>query len=157
LRRPREAVRGERRKAVRIPKNSLPRQTAPEQAEAAKTRRVPRISQLMALAVRMEGLLRAGTVKDYAELARLGGVSRARITQILNLRSLAPTIQEQILFLPSAASGVMSERALRRVAQCVDWQQQVGMFEELSTMCSGKVVETETPPREAPAAQSPDR
>jgi hypothetical protein len=38
---------------------------------------LPRITRLLALAVRFEGLLREGTVRDYAELARLGGVSRA--------------------------------------------------------------------------------
>jgi hypothetical protein len=53
------------------------------------------------LAVRFEGLLREGTVRDYAELARLGGVSRARITQIMSLRNLAPVIQERILELPA--------------------------------------------------------
>jgi hypothetical protein len=39
--------------------------------------RLPRITRLLALAVRFEGLLRDGTVRDYAELARLGGASRA--------------------------------------------------------------------------------
>ena len=34
--------------------------------------RVPRISRLMALALRMEGLPRVRTVKDYTELTRLG-------------------------------------------------------------------------------------
>ena len=42
--------------------------------------------------MRFEGLLEEGTVRDYAELARLGGVSRARITQIMSLRKLAPAI-----------------------------------------------------------------
>ena len=44
--------------------------------------------RLLALAVRFEGLLQEGTVRDYADLARLGGVSRARITQIMSLRHL---------------------------------------------------------------------
>src|SRR5262249_32149429 len=62
--------------------------------------RVPRIARLLALAHRFEGLLRDGAVKDYAELARLGHVTRARITQVMNLLLLAPGIQEAILFLP---------------------------------------------------------
>ena len=62
--------------------------------------RVPRISRFMALAIRFEQLIQAGEVTDYAELARLGHVTRARITQIMNLRLLAPDIQEQLLFLP---------------------------------------------------------
>ena len=55
----------------------------------------------------MQGLIDDGVVRDYAELARLGHVSRARVTQIMNLNLLAPDIQEEILFLPRA-------RAVRR-------------------------------------------
>ncbi len=41
--------------------------------------RVPRIARLMALAIRMDRLIRGGQVSDYAELARMGHVSRARV------------------------------------------------------------------------------
>jgi DNA invertase Pin-like site-specific DNA recombinase len=58
---------------------------------------VPRITRLLALAVKFEGLIQQGVVKDYAELARLGQVSRARVSQIMNLLTLAPDIQQQIL------------------------------------------------------------
>jgi len=95
--------------------------------------RLPRITRLLALAVRFEGLLREGTVRDYAELARLGGVSRARITQIMSLRNLAPVIQERILELPavSAAADSVNEHALREVAQRWDWREQMRMWEQL--------------------------
>jgi hypothetical protein len=55
---------------------------------------IPRIARLMALAIRFEGLLRDGTIRDYAELARLGRVTRARMTQIMKLLLLAPDLQE---------------------------------------------------------------
>jgi hypothetical protein len=58
---------------------------------ASRTGRVPRLARLMALALHLEGLLRSGAVPHQAELARLGQVSRARISQILNLLHLAPT------------------------------------------------------------------
>ena len=64
---------------------------------------IPRIARLMALAIRFDGLLRKETIRDYAELARLGRVTRARMTQIMKLLDLAPDIQEQILFLPPVA------------------------------------------------------
>ena len=79
---------------------SVPPSQAPESRAAATAGRLPRITRLLALAVRFEGLLRDGAVRDYAELARLGEVSRARITQIMSLRMLAPAIQERILALP---------------------------------------------------------
>jgi hypothetical protein len=52
----------------------------------------------MALAIHFEDLIRQGVVTDYADLARLGHVTRARVTQIMNLRLLAPEIQEELLF-----------------------------------------------------------
>jgi hypothetical protein len=57
-----------------------------------------------------------GPVKDYADLARLGRVSAARITQIMNLRNLAPAIQEQIVMLPATTSAPaeIKERGLRQ-------------------------------------------
>ncbi len=52
----------------------------------------------MALAIRFKGLIRRGQVRDYAHLSRLGNVTRARITRIMNLLYLAPDIQEALLF-----------------------------------------------------------
>ncbi len=51
---------------------------------------IPRISRLMALAIHSDDLIRQGAVRDYADQARLGGVTRARITQIMNLLNLPP-------------------------------------------------------------------
>ena len=51
---------------------------------------VPRVARLLALALRFEQLVQSDVIATYAELARLGHVSRARVTQILNLRLLAP-------------------------------------------------------------------
>jgi len=71
--------------------------TAPEPA-APPPEKIPRIARLMALAIHFDGLIRNGTVKNYAELARLGGVSRARITQIMDLLNLSAEKQEELLF-----------------------------------------------------------
>ena len=81
-----------------------------ELREAEKPRpavlgRVPRVSRLLALAIRFEGLVRSGAVANYAELARLGHVTEARISQIMDLQLLAPDIQEAILFLPRTQHG----------------------------------------------------
>ena len=46
---------------------------------------VPRITQLLALALKLQGMLREGVVQDYAEIARLGHVSRSRVSQIMSL------------------------------------------------------------------------
>lgn len=96
--------------------------------------RIPRISRLMALAIRFDRLLRDGVVADCAELARLSHVTRARITQIMNLLNLAPDIQEAILFLPRVESGrdPIREHAIRPIAATLDWRKQRRIWASLT-------------------------
>jgi hypothetical protein len=89
----------------------------------------PRIAKLMALAIRFERLVQEDSIRSYAELARLGYVTRARMTQIMKLLNLAPDIQEQILFLPSASG--LNERNLRPVVRRIEWDEQRRLFQEL--------------------------
>ncbi len=96
----------------------------------AADRSIPRIARLMALAIRFEGLLRNETIRDYAELARLGRVTRARMTQIMKLLLLAPDIQEQILFLPLTQG--LNERNLRSIVKRIDWNEQRRMFQQIT-------------------------
>jgi hypothetical protein len=92
--------------------------------------RVPRIARLMALALRFQRLVESGEVRDYAELARLGHVTRARVTQIMNLLNLAPDIQEEVLFLPPVEFGRVPVRELhlRPIAATPDWRKQRRMW-----------------------------
>ena len=94
---------------------------------------VPRISRLMALAIRMQELVDEGEVADYAELARLAHVSRARITQIMNLL-LAPDIQEAIPFLPptDGRRSPIREHHLRPLCAVSDWRKQRRMWKPLA-------------------------
>lgn len=94
---------------------------------------VPRVAKLMALAIRCEELVRRGGVADYADLARLGHVTRARMTQIMNLLNLAPDIQEEILFLPRTTKGrdPIGERDLRPITAVADWRVQRSLWREL--------------------------
>jgi hypothetical protein len=91
---------------------------------------IPRVARLMALAIRFEGLVRDGTIRDYAELARLGGVTRARMTQIMKLLDLAPDLQEEILFLPFVKG--LNERNLRRIVSRIDWDEQRRLFQRIA-------------------------
>jgi hypothetical protein len=81
---------------------------------------------MLALAHRFDRLIREGTVVDQADLARLGHVSRARVTQVLTLMQLAPDIQEAILFLPRIQDGreVIQEHEIRPIAYTPDWKDQ---------------------------------
>jgi hypothetical protein len=98
----------------------------PDLAPTLPIGRIPRLARLMALAIRLEQLLRQGVVADYAALARLGHVTRTRITQIMNLRLLAADIQEQILFLPATLHGrhPLHLKLLQPIAREPDWHKQ---------------------------------
>ena len=92
--------------------------------------RIPRVSRLMALALKFQGLLAEGTVRNHAELAQLGHVSRTRVCQILMLTNLAPAIQETLLFLPKTLNGHdrITESRLRGIASLIDWNAQIRLF-----------------------------
>ena len=91
--------------------------------------RAPRLARLLELAHRLEGLVQSGEVEDYGNLARLGQVSPARISQIIVLVSLSPAIQEQILFLPADAPQFITELELRKIAREPRWDRQHQLFE----------------------------
>src|SRR5215831_17370313 len=95
--------------------------------------RVPRVARLMALALRLDELVRTGQVASYSALASLGHVTRARISQILNLIHLAPDIQEALLFLPPTVRGrdpiILAD--LMPIAAAFDWRKQRRLWRKL--------------------------
>ena len=94
-----------------------------------------RVARLLALAIRCERMLAEGAVKNWAELARLGHVSRARMTQIMNLRKLAPAIQEDLLFERcSAGTRPIAEYKLRSIVAEPSWERQQGLYRALKAV-----------------------
>ncbi len=98
--------------------------------------RVPRISKLMALAIRYDQMLSDGVVQSQTELAELLHVSQPRMTQIMNLLHLSPEIQEEILMLPGVAKGadVITERDMRLISTSVCWRSQAQVWETKGTL-----------------------
>ena len=87
----------------------------------------------MALALRLDALVRTGQVASYSALATLGHVTRARISQILNPIQLAPDHQEALLFLPPTVRGrdpiLLAD--LMPIAAAFDWRKQRRLWREL--------------------------
>lgn len=98
----------------------------PPRESSSSQGRTPRVSKLMALAIRFDHLLQTGTVSSLSELARLARVTQPRMTQIMNLLHLAPDIQEEILHLPPVAKGrdPITEHDLRPTAGLLHWDAQ---------------------------------
>jgi len=84
----------------------------------------------MALAIHMDQLLCDAQVKDQAELAELAGVTRARVTQIMAFLTLAPAIQETLLFANPAAPChfTPAEHVLRPLMTAADWNGQIRLW-----------------------------
>jgi len=117
-------------------------QTTPPQG------RSPRVTRLVALAIKFQGMVDRGEVRDCADLARLGYVTRARISQIMNLLTLAPQIQEELLFLPKVYAGrdPITDRDLRQIARGPLWWQQRKLWKRLLAEAA-RDLPTATPPR----------
>jgi len=91
--------------------------------------RPPRVARLVALAHKLDALVRSGAIPSYTELARLGHISPARLTQIMVLVHLAPAIQEYILFLSAGDARFIPELGLRKIAREPRWDRQHASFE----------------------------
>lgn len=96
------------------------------QASQPSQGRLPRVTQVLALAIRLEDMIRGGEAKDYADVARLTGLCRERVSQIVRLNYLAPDIQIELLYLPPTpmARYPISEGAVRKIANFLSWADQ---------------------------------
>lgn len=73
-------------------------------------------------------------------MARAHGLTRARLTQVMNLLLLAPPIQEDVLHLEVLPGREpISERDLRRVLQSLVWEEQVAEWRTVLEPISKKV------------------
>jgi hypothetical protein len=91
-----------------------------------------RVARQLALAHALQQRLDAREFHHYADMARVLGFTRARITQLMNLLLLAPDVQEEILFLElPAGEQPIHESQLRGLAGSIDWSEQRGLWREL--------------------------
>ncbi len=105
----------------------------PPDAPASSDGRLPRVTQVMALAIQFQDMIQRGEASDYADLARLGCLTRERMSQIMELVWLAPDIQQEILeFRPTGAPRFpISEVAVRRIGGLLSWPEQRGAWQSL--------------------------
>ncbi len=102
------------------------------------TSKVPRISRLMALAIRFNEMIRTGEASDMIELARLGHVTQPRMSQIMALNQLAPDIQEALLNLPATKGKPgIHEKRLRPIAAMLHWDEQRAAWRQISSEAGG--------------------
>lgn len=110
-----------------------PGRTGPQDMPPSGNGRLPRVTQVMALAIHFQDMILRGEARDYADLARLGCLTRERMSQIMELVWLAPDIQQEILEFPpsGAARFPISEVAVRRLASLLSWRDQRSEWQQL--------------------------
>jgi hypothetical protein len=102
-----------------------PASDSTEHVPSRRIGRLPRITQVLALAIHLENMIKRGEAKDYADLARLSCLCRERISQIVRLNYLAPDIQVELLYLPPTGGRFpISETAVRKIANLLSWADQ---------------------------------
>lgn len=82
-------------------------------------------------ALAMRQLLGTPGISSKADIAKRLGISRARVTQTLNLLKLAPEIQKDIIALPDQQAAFFSERRLRPLTQISQGPAQLEAFRQL--------------------------
>lgn len=107
----------------------------PTQTAAVPTTsgRVLRVARLLALAHTIDAKVRSGEYDDLADAARKMGLTRARVTQIVNLTLLAPAIQDAILAWPTITTwrDPVTERTLRAIVAEPPWPSQIALWNAL--------------------------
>ena len=88
--------------------------------------KIPRVARIRAFAHRVQAGIDDGTYAGLAEAAETHGMTRARMTQIINLLLLEPSIQEAVLRLEPVTSGRdrITEKMMRPIVAEIDWRRQ---------------------------------
>ncbi len=97
-----------------------------------KSSRLPRLTRLMALAIKYEAILDRGDVNGHQELADMAGVDRSYLSRILRLRLLSPYIQEWLTNLPENERGgnPLPWCELRKIASISSWETQADQLRQ---------------------------
>lgn len=78
---------------------------------------------------RFQYLIDTREVANRTDLGRREGISRERVTQIMDVLRLAPEILEHIERLaPDSNAGAITQKQLRQLARLADQDQQVALF-----------------------------
>jgi DNA-binding transcriptional MocR family regulator len=98
----------------------------------SKNTQAPRVVELLRKAIEWKALLESGKVVSQTEIARMEGVTRARVTQIMGLLRLASEIREKIFSTPyTDRQPPVTERVLRPIATITDCHDQIREFHKL--------------------------
>ena len=91
-------------------------------ANTEDRRKLPatRLARQLALAYHVDRLIESGQVTGYADAARRLGITRSRMSQVMGLLNLSPSVQESLLL----GDLHLSERRIRQLVARPAWEEQ---------------------------------
>ncbi|MCC7313872.1 MAG: hypothetical protein IT419_03560 [Planctomycetes bacterium] len=85
----------------------------------------------LVLAYQIEQAITKGRASSQAQVAKQLGLTRARLSQIMALRRLAPAIQERLLLDDDAKTKNLKERDMRPILRLAIDRAQISAFNQL--------------------------
>ena len=99
-----------------------------------RLRSEPMLRQYLVLAHQLKHELEKNPHRTLREISEWLGLTRGRISQILNCLSLSPHIQEEILLSDNKILHQIPEHQVRKIMREVDWNKQQEMWTHLITL-----------------------
>ena len=91
------------------------------------------LRQSLVLAYQIQEVFDQGKAKSLSEVAGWLNMCNSRISQVMSLLCLAPTIQKEILFPQNEDTKQITEFHIRWAVAEMDWEKQVSSWENLLT------------------------
>jgi Arc/MetJ-type ribon-helix-helix transcriptional regulator len=118
--------------------------------------RPAKVALTLALAHRIEAAIERGEYRDRADVARQHGLTRARITQIMDLLLLAPELQERVLGLETTThSEPITESQVQQVVREARWNTQRSLWADVLCQSGSDAIEGQRPARNSSSHRSP--
>ena len=86
--------------------------------------REPRLRQSLILAYQIEQMIEDKHARDFTEVADWLSMTKARLSQIMGMLNLSPTIQEEILLTDSPKIYQFTVDTVQHIALEIDWKKQ---------------------------------
>ncbi|MCQ9207116.1 MAG: hypothetical protein NG740_04480 [Omnitrophica bacterium] len=104
-----------------------------------KFKNEPQLRQLLVLAYQIKRELEKTPHGTLREISEWLGLTRGRISQILNLLFLAPKIQEDIVLSDKKLLLFIPEHKIRPIIKEIDWEKQREMWIEIKPNYGNKL------------------
>ena len=93
----------------------------------------PRLRKSLLLAYQVEQIISEGRAKDFTQAARWLNITKARLSQIMNLLNLAPCIQDEILLNDSDKLRKITVQDILPITAESDWDRQISLWKNFES------------------------